>query len=529
MRVELGGRGGDARVGCVGSETSAWVRGPGRVDATTRPWVAERRRRRWRLGARRFFFRPEGGRTAPDGSPPPAQSPSARPLGWRDGDGRSPGCGMTSGSKATSRWRVSRDPNQLPRGHVHPQGARAERGAWRTVLLLFTRAERARRLASRGDGRAIRRPSSQQSPPRAIPLKPPPSFTPPSQDDAGARCVRVCLDERSHGVSSLAYAKLAGFQGASLLVHNDSVFRESDFESISRIGDSVKRTQRGRRRALRRGVQLRVPPHGHARVRQRAARRVLRPALRVPPERQREQPGQAHRFRQERRPHRAPRPVRTLPRVRVRHARGVPRHDLPVPASTPEQASLSKPSKASYDANGVRALLAEFVKEAALGRVVSLLELLDVLEWAPGDAEPKLVARTALHSPTAALRSTGRRSRAVCDRVRGRRTDRTADRLRGARSSRRTRRVAPRATVERSGGTAPRGRTFAADVPRVVGAREPRAGRARADRAGEVRDEARPVGLRRGRDWRLRGDEGAPGAARFVFFRSPRARASPCT
>ena len=32
------------------------------------------------------------------------------------------------------------------------------------------------------------------------------------QDDAGAKTVRVCLDERSHGTASLAYDKLAGFQ-----------------------------------------------------------------------------------------------------------------------------------------------------------------------------------------------------------------------------------------------------------------------------------------------------------------------------
>lgn len=56
----------------------------------------------------------------------------------------------------------------------------------------------------------------------------------------------MCLDERRHGTSSLAYARLAGFQGAALLVFNDSVFREADFESISRIGDSVKREQVGK-------------------------------------------------------------------------------------------------------------------------------------------------------------------------------------------------------------------------------------------------------------------------------------------
>ena len=58
--------------------------------------------------------------------------------------------------------------------------------------------------------------------------------------------MKVCLDERSHGTDTLAYEGLAQFQGPSLLVFNDSTFKESDFESISRIGDSVKRTQVGK-------------------------------------------------------------------------------------------------------------------------------------------------------------------------------------------------------------------------------------------------------------------------------------------
>ena len=39
---------------------------------------------------------------------------------------------------------------------------------------------------------------------------------------------------------------LSAFQGPGLLVFNDSVFSEQDFESISRIGDSVKRAQAGK-------------------------------------------------------------------------------------------------------------------------------------------------------------------------------------------------------------------------------------------------------------------------------------------
>lgn len=45
---------------------------------------------------------------------------------------------------------------------------------------------------------------------------------------------------------SLAYERLAGFQGPALLAYNDAVFTQDDFTSISRVGDSVKRTQIGK-------------------------------------------------------------------------------------------------------------------------------------------------------------------------------------------------------------------------------------------------------------------------------------------
>ena len=64
-------------------------------------------------------------------------------------------------------------------------------------------------------------------------------------DDARATTISFCLDHRSHPTQSLLGPLLAEFQGPALLVHNDSVFSEQDFESISRIGDSVKRTQAG--------------------------------------------------------------------------------------------------------------------------------------------------------------------------------------------------------------------------------------------------------------------------------------------
>eukprot|EP00798_Chlamydomonas_sp_ICE-L_P006708 gene6708-3378_t len=65
-------------------------------------------------------------------------------------------------------------------------------------------------------------------------------------DDARATVVRFCLDRRQHPTGSLLGPSLASFQGASLLVYNDSVFSEKDYESISRIGESVKKEQAGK-------------------------------------------------------------------------------------------------------------------------------------------------------------------------------------------------------------------------------------------------------------------------------------------
>ncbi|KAK9856110.1 hypothetical protein WJX84_004825 [Apatococcus fuscideae] len=65
-------------------------------------------------------------------------------------------------------------------------------------------------------------------------------------DDAGASKCSFMLDWRTHSKESLAYDKLAPFQGPSLLVYNDAIFTPDDFLSISQIGESIKRTQEGK-------------------------------------------------------------------------------------------------------------------------------------------------------------------------------------------------------------------------------------------------------------------------------------------
>ena len=64
------------------------------------------------------------------------------------------------------------------------------------------------------------------------------------QDDAGATVVKVCLDERTHGTDTLAYARLAQFQGPSLLVYNDSVFASGPLSAPSARSEQVGKTGR---------------------------------------------------------------------------------------------------------------------------------------------------------------------------------------------------------------------------------------------------------------------------------------------
>ena len=56
-------------------------------------------------------------------------------------------------------------------------------------------------------------------------------------DDAGASKITFCLDMRSFKTDKLASERMAAFQNHSLLVHNDAVFSDVDFESIQNIGE----------------------------------------------------------------------------------------------------------------------------------------------------------------------------------------------------------------------------------------------------------------------------------------------------
>ncbi|KAF8534251.1 hypothetical protein BDD12DRAFT_943100 [Trichophaea hybrida] len=59
-------------------------------------------------------------------------------------------------------------------------------------------------------------------------------------DDSGATTIEFVLDQNQHPTDNLLHDRLAEYQGPSLLAYNDRPFSETDFLSLSRIGDSEK-------------------------------------------------------------------------------------------------------------------------------------------------------------------------------------------------------------------------------------------------------------------------------------------------
>lgn len=72
-------------------------------------------------------------------------------------------------------------------------------------------------------------------------------------DDAGASEFVVTLDERQHSAESVVEG-LAQFQGPALLAYNNATFSRSDFESLQRLGDSMKREAENSTKTGRFGV-----------------------------------------------------------------------------------------------------------------------------------------------------------------------------------------------------------------------------------------------------------------------------------
>lgn len=60
-------------------------------------------------------------------------------------------------------------------------------------------------------------------------------------DDAGSDWVRVVMDWRDHRTGAPGEESLADMLGPALLIANGSVFSDSNFDAIQKIGDSDKR------------------------------------------------------------------------------------------------------------------------------------------------------------------------------------------------------------------------------------------------------------------------------------------------
>eukprot|EP00697_Spironema_sp_BW2_P000206 gnl/Spiro4/10273_TR5464_c0_g1_i1.p1 gnl/Spiro4/10273_TR5464_c0_g1~~gnl/Spiro4/10273_TR5464_c0_g1_i1.p1 ORF type:complete len:501 (-),score=114.46 gnl/Spiro4/10273_TR5464_c0_g1_i1:152-1654(-) len=59
-------------------------------------------------------------------------------------------------------------------------------------------------------------------------------------DDGGATEFRVLFDDRQHGTTSLLHSSLSAGQGPALVVFNNAVFEEEDWQNLQRIADSSK-------------------------------------------------------------------------------------------------------------------------------------------------------------------------------------------------------------------------------------------------------------------------------------------------
>ena len=216
--------------------------------------------------------------------------------------------------------------------------------------------------------------------------------------------MKVCLDERAHGTQSLAYARLAQFQGPSLLVYNDSVFRESDFASISSVGDSAKREQVGK--TGRFGVGFNAVYHLTDVPSFVSGRHAVffDPHATHLPNVSSANPGKRVDFVNN----------DVLGKHRDQFAPFLAfgcdaRSEFAgttfrFPLRTEAQAARSKLSKASYALEDVRSLLRDFAKEAVLDMLfLKTVAAVEISEWRVGDDAPttRFVARTP--SPSAAL------------------------------------------------------------------------------------------------------------------------------
>ena len=62
-------------------------------------------------------------------------------------------------------------------------------------------------------------------------------------DDAGATEVTFILDSKTYGKEKLFKKKMSSLQGPSLMCFNNSIFKEKDYKSLRKLGDSEKKEE----------------------------------------------------------------------------------------------------------------------------------------------------------------------------------------------------------------------------------------------------------------------------------------------
>lgn len=60
-------------------------------------------------------------------------------------------------------------------------------------------------------------------------------------DDAGAKCIEITLDWRTHAFERLPDERMAALMGPAILIYNDAVFSDADFENIKNLGVGGKK------------------------------------------------------------------------------------------------------------------------------------------------------------------------------------------------------------------------------------------------------------------------------------------------
>jgi len=231
-------------------------------------------------------------------------------------------------------------------------------------------------------------------------------------DDAGATEVALCLDTRSFPTQSLPSPKLASFQGPALLAFNNAQFTETDFASIQRIGDSLKKASSNGGKTGRFGIGFNSVYHLTELPLFTSSSNIIMfdPQATYLPNVNPANPGKmlhvkTHAHVIERYNDQFA-PLRGAFGCTLDPSRGPYEGTLfRFPLRTPQQAETSRLSRQSHSVESVRALLVTFIQESTdMLLFLKSVESLSVFEWHPEASAPTLLHRTFLSNPSRSLR-----------------------------------------------------------------------------------------------------------------------------